>query len=111
MTLRTGASFTFRAQDREQALSAMRGMLAYLRPLHPNVSFRGFIDEQGDFVRLHLYQDADSDVHLAAVRKTTAEDDAFQSFDMAVTSLIIEAESQPYPYRELDSVPHSITSG
>ena len=102
MTLRTQSSFAVHTQDREHALSAMRNVLAYLRPLHPEVSLRCFIDEQGDVVRLHLYQDADIDAHLAAVRETTAEDDAFLNLSADVSSLIVEAESQPYPSLELD---------
>ncbi len=102
MTLRTQSSFSVRAQDREVVLSTMRDVLAYLRRHHPDVSSRCFIDEQGDVVRFHLYQDAETDAHLAALQETTAQDPAFLALGGAVSSLILEAESQPYPSLELD---------
>ena len=80
----------------------MRGVLSSLRSLHPDVSLRCFTDEQGGLVRVHLYQDAVSEADRAAARKRTASDPRFLDLGGAVASLIVEAESQPYPFRELD---------
>ena len=49
------SSFAVGEQDREQALATTRGVLRYLRSLHPDVSLRCFTDEQGGLVRVHLY--------------------------------------------------------
>ena len=84
------SSFAVGEQDREQALATTRGVLRYLRSLHPDVILRCFTDEQGGLVRVHLYQDAVSEADRAAVRERTASDPRFLDLGGAVASLIVE---------------------
>lgn len=101
MTYRHRASFVVAAEHRTLVFDNCQRVSAYLQQRHPDVSVRYFADEIGDRLRLHLYTEAEDLDALARARGTAATDPRFLELGAAVASLVLEAESEPYPSVEI----------
>ena len=102
MTYRVGGSTAFKLEDADRARGTFLEVLAYLRRRHPDVSFRCFREEDARLAWFHLFQDAAEEDALMRVRQTTAADPAFLELGAAIADRIVEASSQPYPYRDIE---------
>ncbi len=103
MTHRVRASTGFKLEDADRARGIFLEILAYLRRRHPDVSFRCFGEDDARLAWFHLFQDAADEDALMRVRQTTAADPAFLEWGEAIADRIVEASSQPHPYRDLES--------